>query len=306
MPYYVQYNTETKFNLSKSYFLDDGEVIIYPVGKNLNSNWGYYIGWLFYSNAKPSKEIVSKKLHDWIIALNFVYPDQLSLKWLLGHPIVDFKGDNKKSNVINDIIRDNIVILIENVCNLSTLPLSYQKRNVNFIDVYKKYSSLDEKDPLKEQIDLFVLCSNNEFLLNPIYDNQNLGISLLFTIIETIIEETLPKSPPLKCDKCRQDIKEGLNTKIRKFVQSSNFRPEDKSLIEKLIIAHASIRHSFFHSAKTSKLTDSISRELREAGKTSFTPEEDIKLTKGRLGGFIFLKGIVQDILLRKLLPYWG
>ena len=89
---------------------------------------------------------------------------------------------------------------------------------MKFQELLKTFYTLEDSDKLKQQIFLFALNGNVVTLLNPFYDNSNLEISLMYAIIDSLIEEYDPDQEVVKeCEKCghQRKGKKGSRKRIR-------------------------------------------------------------------------------------------
>lgn len=268
---------------------------------------------------KLTKSFITKRIVDLIRFLSFILPDYISVNWLKDnsytldlerlelHPIQRLDSYISK-NKIQSIRDANCIYKID--LNSFTYPFNSLVEGIDFKELLIHFSNLAEKDNLRSQIELFSLIGVLPVLTGPFYDNDNLEKSLMFSLAEKIIDESIKEHEIVKkCESCGKETpgKKGIRRKISEFVDSFDSSTQNKEILKKALIQLGEIRHPFFHGVKKSILIEELD-DLQEKMK-EMNPNFDgyvnikdaLKYKFPRGSAFLLLRNVLQKELIHKL-----
>ncbi|WP_127846183.1 hypothetical protein [Psychroflexus aestuariivivens] len=267
---------------------------------------------LFLINSDNLKICVSS----FIVFLNFITYSVHSAIWL---QTVNFKvlyKEVSEADSLNEIVenymefeKSQINYFYHNF-NYLALQIGTQKSDsddyANFVYLYRKYINLDYKDPLKDKIDLLSFTSVQPNLTNNYYDNQNVEISLVYTILDSIIKDYLKDNQTVKkCENCgfKKIGRKNDKTRISEFIDLLEI--EDPKLWKSILMNLYRIRNEFFHEGKIDNLNENIDKafkeKLNDTKESGLTIKEEVKYNQSRLLGLLKVKMMIRKILIESL-----
>lgn len=163
---------------------------------------------------------------------------------------------------------------------------------------------------LRHQIELLSFINVEQQLVGKFYSNGNVEISLLYTLLDSIMDEIIGKEPVKKvCPNCGYETFGRKKDKVRiKEFCSITFDNEEKSakLFNKIIWNLYKIRNSFFHEGLNESSQEIIMEGFRkikeETGEARMSIEEEVDYSQSRLLGKQNLKSLIGQLLIEKLL----
>ena len=146
------------------------------------------------------------------------------------------------------------------------LGISYRKTFERFLEAKNK------GDRIYEYIRLYVFSNNCEWI-SKAYKNDNLTMSLLYTILDALLGEPERCSNVLNCDSCgikmQSHYKESLakyqNNKIREILDGMGFDPKSVELYQKLVKKINRIRNATYHRASFYNCCEEWSKENKKS-----------------------------------------
>lgn len=176
---------------------------------------------------------------------------------------------------------------------------------INFIELYGKYRSIERPSSLVDKIDLYSYAIN-KYREHNVYDNSNLEISLVYSIMEKFIKESIRDQREEKI------ILEGTTTitimkdkgmgiLIDEYVDKIISEPDSNEYLKELLRKLKKIRNTFYHGLRV--LPDRISSRMafEKRGEDHITRRDDLELGEGRLMGIQNLRMLLFSIIINEL-----
>lgn len=318
--YFINLFIHTDLIPTKIYDFEELRIMLYPSNKQLPESKYYKPRTLTGLVIKGEKEefsdkIIKEKVTKFLVFSNFIFPSQYSVRWLTEFEFINLENELKPIDELEKELEANQEILYENIIGMyrgheiystcTLLPhVNRSKMKVNFQELLLKFWNLKSSDSLYQQISLFALAGNTPTLLNPFYENSNLEISLLFSIIDSLIDEFDPNQTVIKrCENCdfEKSGRKNVKSRIKDFVAMISAHKETQETLYKILYQHYLIRNDFFHEAKIVELNTAIDSLIEKIGTNYVSLENDIKNGQARLSGLIIIKEFIQFLLIDKL-----
>jgi hypothetical protein len=194
----------------------------------------------------------------------------------------------------------------QNLALQINLPRDEYQIYENFITLFRKYIELKDSNTLKQRIDLLSFTSVQSLLTNKFYDNQNIEIGMVYTLVDSIIKETISKEAVVKkCEECgfEKKGKKRDKARIKEYVQSLN--SDNSELWEKIIMNLYKIRNEFFHEGKASTFNETskqaFDKKFKDSGNRIIFLEEEVVYNESSFLGLINIKMLVREKLIENL-----
>lgn len=323
---YINFNLHTDLIPMKLYELNEVDLIVYPTKHKLSVLEGHISRTLTGviirgEESELTKGFIKKRIKEFVVFSNFIFPCYKSVKWLNAYSFHEVEKKLSPINGLQTFLQENIETDIGQIHGyLQTREIYDQcsvfphanslKLKINFQELFKIFYSLEDSNKLKQQISLFALNGSIISLLNPFYDNSNLEVSLMYSIIDSLIDEYDPDQSVIKeCDKCglKRTGRKGSEKRIKDFVSilGSNtkfkFSKEDQELIFRILWEHFKVRNEFFHETKLVPFGITEEKMIEITGSNSISLEDELKYGQARFFGYMIIKELVQNILIEKL-----
>lgn len=297
--------------------LDELDMIIYPSknkGGPINPNHHNLLGIIFYHRLKNfDKKDIKNKLIQLIRFFNFLLPDIYSTEWIKRYSDTlepteeNIQSTNNLNTYLSEIMETNesdINTRYKINLNEFDYPFNpFHNGKINFKETFLKFFYLPKQNELRNKIELLGLLYVLKLLIGPLYENDNLQKSLMFALIEHIINEDIKeKNTTKKCEYCEKTIpaQKGLNRKIKEYINRLNLNPDDTVVLIKIMQNMSDIRHKFFHRGKS--ITEiEVLENLKDKYGNSVSLMDELKDGDGRFSGFVILRNLFQKILLSQL-----
>jgi hypothetical protein len=307
----------------KRYTFKRNKMIIYP-SKTVytrgefvrKGNTSHLVEILFYGQeSELTNENVKKKYFDFISFSNFLLQSPTAYYWAMQYDIEKCLKKVSQFEHIEAYIEETKQS-IESVKSLYSIdyddirsffpPLPKLKGcDMDFDSIFYRYSVLDQKSKLKNQIKIHGFANNINPMMIKLYDNDNLNKSFVYLLYESVAKIKMKSGKVLKnCRKCGKEIELNVSNHslIEQYVDSLEYLDSDfKSKIKNVLKKYQGIRGAFFHSGKSLSSKEVFDkREKITTGYISF--EKEVKELEGRFGGFLFLQSIMRLILYFELM----
>ncbi len=318
--HFVPLEIHTDLVPKQVYDLEKINLVIYPTKKKLPETRIYRprtITGLIIKGEKEqlTNQFIKNKVIDFIAFSSFIFPSMHSVKWVHGF---DFHEVEKTIYPLEDLenyVNGNCELDIDKIHGMYKVHNFYSSCELfphtnpneikfDFANLLNVFYSLEKKDKLRNQISLFSLYNISPQYLSPFYDNSNVEIGYLYTIVDSLIDEidsdqTITK----KCEKCGYEKPGRKNNKrrINDFVSKLDYRTDDAKKVIAILIEHSKIRNDFFHEAKMESNFDIINDIIEKTGSNTIPLQAEINHGGGRFAGQMGIKELVQRILIRKL-----
>lgn len=323
--YFINFNIHTELVPSKVYNLDKVDLIVYPSHTKLQESSSKYYrpttmtGVIIKGNKEfLTSENITKRINDFIVFSNFIFPCYVSVLWLKNYSFQELEKQLRPLEELQDFLKDNLetdITLIDSrykdheFYEFTSLfaHLNHRELTINFHDLLAAYCSINETNKLKHQISLFALNSGIIAILSPFYDNGNLPISLMYSIVDSLMKDHITDTKAIKvCKNCgfKTEGTKKHSILIKDFVSKLKYSDNDKQLLCRILWEHYKIRNDFFHDVTLKAYAeplDEINRILSITGREFFTLEDDIIYREARNSGYMIIKELVQFLLLEKL-----
>lgn len=307
---YIFYNIPSFIIPKKAFRIDEIGIIYFPSKvKNGVANSFSSLGVVIFNKDLIYKNTISL-LEDSIKFLSICQPDFHSYRWLSQQNYNQSEFDKKKRNCtsINDVILEYIDKKPKGIDLKDFSAFTYSIDNFqeafNILELFKAYRVIENGDSLKNMVNLFSFARNCDPFISRVYNNQNLKISLMFTILDEIMpNEEIDKK--VKCVYCNKvHVEKGkLKTKnrIKRFVSDLQLDTNNKALLFAVINHMYCIRNDFFHEGLYESLNDKIKKLSNATGRKNFTLKDELKHIEGRFSGILWVEHIIRAILFQML-----
>ncbi len=300
----------------KGYILDKG-IYIFPSKLNVPSKVVDKVHLTFLiteeSNCLDNVEDIKKCVKSFVVFLNFISYSIQSATWLQSANFKELFEDLNEADNIQEILEvcmekgksqplefyqdyNNLVLRIGS-------PKEELRTRVDFISLFSKYNKLSHDNLLKQRIDLLSFTTIQFILIGNYYDNQNIEISLVYNILDSIIKESLDNKPIIKkCENCGFEKTVSMNDKarIKEFVKL--LAPKNPTLWRDIIMNLYLIRNDFFYLGQMSNdhetLKDAFEKDVQDTGERNITVEEEVHYNKSRMLGLTSVKVLIRKILI--------
>lgn len=275
------------------------------------------LGVILYGNSKKlTPEYIQSRLRETITLIAAAFPQSEGYKWLSDRWLFIHQAPQRL------IAKDDPVEYAWSRCrqveprnqgvqmvvdfNESMIPTVVKTSwKIDLNSALNMFLYLGNNDELKNLIELFAFATSSPTLLGHAYPNQNLQLSFLWTIVDTLMPSGKFKRP-LDCPSCghkfSEDISMPTKKRIENFVPTLPLNDGDIDLmITFLRKLNSRIRSPFFHGAKRTTTADATSKLVNKLGKNNFTFKEDIEHADGRIGGTAILEAILRRLLFERL-----
>ena len=253
-----------------------------------------------------------------LVFSNFIFPSYSSVRWLTDFEFIHLEDEIKPIDELEKVIEINLEHSVDKIIGMykgheiyttcTLFPhLNSTEMEVDFQEQLLKFWQLESSDSLYQQISLYALTGNTASLLNPFYENSNLEISLLFTIVDSLIDEfDSDQSVIKKCENCGFEKvgRKNVKTRLKDFVSKIPLNEESQKILYKILLEHSRIRNDFFHEAKIDELNKTIDVLIKEIGNKYISLQNEIKYGQARLSGLMIIKELIQFLLIDKLKKY--
>lgn len=316
--HFINFDIHTDLVPNKVYDLGYVDMTVYPTMRKLPETKVYQPRTLTGVIVKGEKQALTtdairSRVKDFVVFSNFIFPSHHSVRWLTSHHFHDLEKLARPIGELDRFLSENLETDLEQIHGFykshdiygETTLFPHQNVNevkVNFQELLAIYSSLGKNDILRQQISLFALNGNAITLLNRFYDNSNLEISLMYSIVDSLMKEN--DQPVIKkCVNCGHETtgKKKDKHRIKDFVSKLGYNASDQDLIFRTLWEHYRVRNDFFHETKIVPLGDTIKEIVDQTGSNLISLEDELKYGQGRLSGFMIVKELVQNLLIKKL-----
>lgn len=303
---------------NKRYFLTPN-LCIFPSIKCKESrvcNEEIYVSLMFIEGAEGfGKERFNHLIKQYIIFLNFIYPDSLSIKWLNNTNLNDLFQHVEEGNDIEGVFK--IFEPTQKVKpdflyhDFKSFSLPFYKQGYeSFIDFEKLFYcflSLPDDNKLKHRIELYSFLWAIKPLFMKVYDNDNLEISITYTLIDALITDYINKDPvKTRCVNCGHEkiSRKSDRTRIKEFAAIISGKDNAK-LYSDIMWNLYTIRNDFYHEGikplKEDEFKIAYEKFSLKTGKNGMTLYDEVRYNKSRNIGLLNMKIIIKRLLIEKL-----
>ena len=308
---YIVFHIPSLIIPEKEYRIDELGIIFFPSkvkSKAINNSFSS-LGIMIF-NEELKLKYVQNFLTDIVSFLSICQPDFYSYRWLSQHRFnkPDFEKMVLKCKTPNDILPE----LVEKKPNCFELKdyssFTYSHDNfktvINIADQFNKFRRLKNNDRLKNLFKLFSFIRNCDPLVAKVYNNGNLKISLMFTILDEIIPKK-EVDKEIKCNHCEtihiEKRQPKMKDRINQFVSELSVEQKENDLLKKILNHMCNIRNDFFHEAIFDTTIEKINKLSKITGRHHFTIDDEVEYIEGRLSGILWVEHIMRIILFNKL-----
>lgn len=262
-----------------------------------------------------SSEVLNCKLNDILTLLGMTMPDSHGFNWLQNQWLDICHAERRILSVedpakfvaqrtahVNrnlqgiQLILDFESLLVPHIIQIETI--------VNLCSALSEFMKLPQGDRLKEQIRLFTFALCSTTLLSCIYNNDNLKLSLLWTVLDSQMPDVKVEEFS-ECPHCGAEIlrrvskdSERINDFLKQFALDQNDRLLVRDFLYKKLRRS---RNRFFHGGRFDAIIDKANTLDKTIGKPMFTFLEDIERAEGRFSGVHVLEFLLQRIFFAEL-----
>ena len=261
------------------------------------------------------KERFKHLIKQYIVFLNFIHPDYPSIKWLNSANLNDLFQQVEEDNDIESVLkifeptqRVKPDFLYHDFKSFS-LPF-YKPGYESFIDFEKLFYcflSLPDDNKLKHRIELYSFLWAIKPLFMKVYDNDNLEISITYTLIDALITDYINKDPvKTRCAACgfEKISRKNDRTRIKEFAVIISGKDNAK-LYSDIIWNLYTIRNDFYHEGvkpfQEDEFKTAYEKFCLKTGKSGMTLHDEVLYNKSRNIGLLNMKIIIKKLLIEKL-----
>lgn len=266
---------------------------------------------IIFAEKTLTREQIVSMLRKYVTFLVFFGNDYYSARWLVHQFWGDVEKGIKKCKNLKRVISGNTEKKLRRpklvYHNFEATPVAFREDNLfNFKDLADKYFSLNDRDKLKEQIDLMAFTWARPGLLSNLYDNVNLDISFTYTLMDSIIKESgITETDTKRCSNCGHETrgKKGDRKRINDYVDTLGLGERRTTLYKSIILNIYTIRNAFFHEGTSVTIQQNTRRAMtvNSIEQTATTIEDEAQHGQSRLLGVFNLRIFLTAILISNL-----
>ena len=176
---------------------------------------------------------------------------------------------------------------------------------LDFIQALNTFLSLPEDDELKSKIKLFYVASCSFLIIGRVYRNQNLQLSLLLTILESMLP-TGKTMNSTTCSNCGHVIAESrmmsTTERVDAYVDGLGWGGPDADIFKKMLNQlFRQARNPFYHAGKVANIQDVSNKLIAKLGRNHITLADEVEEGEPRISGAMELENHLRLSLFAKL-----
>lgn len=261
-------------------------------------------------------ESFQEKLRDILTVISASSPQIDAFQWLSWHWL-DIRKADKTAIAEGDLDaavralslaekpRRNAVQEVVDFDSCRPFAICQTRHSFSLQVAISKYLSLHPDDRLKHQLETLAFARCAPGFLNRIYPNGNLGPSLLWTVLESLLPRADSKLK-MPCPGCgelvtTQSDSPTTRERVQSFISGLGLSEQERDMISLFLAKlQRNIRNPFYHAARKPD-HDYGEQFVKKLGRNSFSFLEEIQFNDGRHTGVHMLEAILTDELMAKL-----